>query len=320
MLNEGVSKNCILLGKGIFFRSLKQFLKGWEMSFQGNIKGLPQEEFLFSMKDEFLKKSTFQRIFNKDFLNLDIYKYSLCFRDSIISKFKNMEITIDKLEDLHQFIDSDLKEYNFDDGVNKISQQFYEMDENFYQIYYNFLKYIQSNFFKFDFYFQKTPTIRLHTPKSPNNNHYPRYHSDIVYGHPPQEINIWVPLTPLDPLDHHGFKIMDVENTYNIFNGYDFNFEKFIDSAIHDPQLTQRCHHMAQDVKTNFGEMLAFDSRCIHTGMPLMQKSRVSIDIRIIPRNEMDTLGITYQGKGRRKILFIPGESYHINSICEIIK
>jgi len=296
------------------------FLKGSEMNSRININDIPQEELVSLMKNEFSKKSTFQSIFDEDCINLDISKHSLDFRDSIISKLKNMGITIDKLEDLHQSIDTELKEYNFDDGVNKLSQHFYEMDENFYQVYLSFLRYIQSNFFKFDFYFQKTPTIRLHTPNSPNNNHYPRYHSDIIYGHPPQEINIWIPLTQPDPLEHHGFKITDVKNTYHAFNDYDFNFEKFIHSAIHDHKMTEQCHHIAKDVETKFGEMLAFDSRCMHTGMPLTQKSRISIDIRIIPKNELKTLQIDYQGKGRRKVLFIPGESYHISSICEIMR
>lgn len=267
------------------------------------------------MKREFSRQSTCQQKFNEDFVNLSTASYSSLFCERIMDKLNQMGICLDSLQNLHLSLPEELKEYNFEDGVNKISHSFYEMDEKFYKIYYEFLNYIKINFFHFDFYFQKTPTLRLHTPNSPNNNHYPRYHSDIAYGHPPQEINIWIPLTPLHPLEKHGFKITTVKETYLIVEKWGFDLEKFIESSTMNPDTTEQCHQVSRDVETEFGEMLVFDSRCLHTGMPLIHHSRVSMDIRIIPKYKMDNLSLTYQGKGRQKILFIPGEGYHAESI-----
>lgn len=283
-----------------------------------NINDLSKEALQLFMREEFSKKSQFQQIFKKDLLNCEIRETASKLQNEIKNHLKKMGIHPKVLEDLHDCIEDDLKEYNFNDGVNKISQSFYEMDESFYNIYHQLLKNIRKKFLDFDFYFQKTPTLRLHTPNSLNNHHYPRYHSDIVYGHPPQEINLWIPLTNLSVQEKHGFKITDVKNTYNILDRYDFNFEKFIDHAINNPQLTDLCHSVSKDVETKFGEMLVFDSRCLHTGMPLTHQSRISMDIRIIPTSAFSSLDYKFQGTGRRKVIFAPGSNYHSNSIEKI--
>lgn len=57
--------------------------------------------------------------------------------------------------------------------------------------------------------------------------------------------------------------------------------------------------------------MKAFDSRCIHTGEPLMNHTRASIDIRIMPVEDYDNLEVEYQGLGRLKILYAPGQAYY---------
>ncbi len=57
--------------------------------------------------------------------------------------------------------------------------------------------------------------------------------------------------------------------------------------------------------------MLAFDSRCIHTGVPLTAHTRISMDMRILPLSQYEKMDYAYQGLGRRKILFSPGHCYH---------
>jgi hypothetical protein len=64
-------------------------------------------------------------------------------------------------------------------------------------------------------------------------------------------------------------------------------------------------------VTTELGKIMAFDSRCIHTGEPLKMHTRASMDIRILPIKEYEKMNIEYQGSGRRKILFAPGHCYH---------
>ena len=101
--------------------------------------------------------------------------------------------------------------YDFNSGVNGITKKLYDIDESFINTYYLFLQdlYKQLNF---NFYFQATPTIRVHCPKAKNENHYPRYHNDVFYGHPPEELNVWFSLTDNK---HSGFNVINFDNSKN---------------------------------------------------------------------------------------------------------
>ena len=179
------------------------------------------------------------------------------------------------MEDLHLSIPEKLKSYDFNNGINALSQKFYETDKEFNEIYLEYIKVLFKDFFKFPFYFQKTPTIRLHCPDALNNSHYPRYHSDVGYGHPPQEFNIWVPLKESFKSQRHGFRLMNIENTREILNQFDYRFDSFIKNAIAKKSFNEHLSEYAPQVDTNFGESLIFDSRCLHTGEPLIMHTRV---------------------------------------------
>ena len=61
-----------------------------------------------------------------------------------------------------------------------------------------------------------------------------------------------------------------------------------------------------------------FDSRCLHSTIPLINHTRVSIDVRIVPVSEFKKYKNIYQGTGRTKVKFIPGEGYNEMSIDKI--
>lgn len=263
------------------------------------------------IRDIYHAPSYFQSLFGKDQVELDCEIITQAFRNDIT------RLLLDKgvleapvtLETLHEHLSDELRAYNFDDGVNKISTYFYDTDETFIAVYYQFIRFLRTHFVKEPFWFQATPTLRIHCPNARNSNHYPRYHSDISYGHPPEEINIWFPLT--DYLDGHSFRIMDVETSRKLLDTFQYDFGAFIQSAIHDKAFSAHCDTLSTDVTTARGRMLAFDSRCIHTGEPMKTHTRISMDIRILPLSQYDKMAVEYQGSGRRKILFAPGHCYH---------
>ena len=211
-----------------------------------------------------------------------------------------------------------MKDYNLLNGVNKISQMFYDNDIEFKKVYFSFIKYISKNVFKFPFYFQTVPTIRFQCPKGRNNHHYPRYHNDIAYGHPYEEINLWIPLTVKNKSENHGFRIMNLKNSKKIVKNYGYNLDKFVNDCISERGINFKYHKLSSKVKVNYGKMLAFDSRCLHTGEAMLNQTRVSIDIRITPVNEFKKTKYRYQGLGKRKILFEPGKCYFKNSTVKI--
>lgn len=276
-----------------------------------NLNTLSNDEKKVLIRTTYNDRSYFQSLFQSDYIEINCQESSRAFRSEIerILLEKGLIKESIALENLHEVLSDEMKSYNFDDGVNKISTFFYDTDSSFINIYHQYIKYLRENFVKEPFWFQETPTIRIHCPNGKNNHHYPRYHSDISYGHPPEEINIWLPLTEL--LDGHSFQRLSVDASRNILERFDYDFNSFIHGAIHDTNVNQTCESVASPVKTAFGTMLAFDSRCIHSGEPMKKHTRISMDIRILPLSQYEKMNIEYQGSGRRKILFKPGNCYY---------
>lgn len=276
-----------------------------------NLNELTQAEKNNLAKSTYDNNSYFQQLFQQDTVEIEIGDLAQAFRQEIMRILLQKDLVREpiELEQLHNYLSDEMRAYNFDDGVNKISTFFYETDNEIMQVYYRFIRLLRMNFVKEPFWFQKTPTIRLHCPNSKNNHHYPRYHTDVGYGHPPEEINIWIPFTK--HVKEHGFRVMDVEHSKQILEQFNFNYSDFIHSAIHDKAFSHACDQLAKPVTTELGKMFAFDSRCVHTGEPLTAHSRVSMDVRILPLSQYDKMQITYQGSGRRKIIFAPGHCYH---------
>jgi hypothetical protein len=216
-----------------------------------------------------------------------------------------------ELENLHSFIPKSLKSYDFDTGVNSLSQAFYETDNEFSNLYLEFIKTIYTNFFNFPFYFQKTPTIRFHCPDSDGSLHYPRYHCDTAYGHPPQSINLWLPLTSPSGEQQHGFRVMNLDNSRKVLRKYNYDFDSFIHHAINKKEFNQKLNELSPQVETIFGETLVFDSRSIHTGEALTSHTRVSIDVRIIPVESFEREKFLFRGAGKMKSLYAPGHAYN---------
>lgn len=165
--------------------------------------------------------------------------------------------------------------------------------------------------FNFPFYFQATPTIRIHCPNGKNSDHYPRFHTDIGYGHPAQEINLWLNLTEPKGEQKHGFRVMNLENSLNIYRKYNYVFEDFIKDAVNSKDFNAECAKLSPQVDTKAGEIFILDSRCNHSGEALLNHTRISMDIRIISVEDYKNLPVIYQGAGRMKILFAPGGCYN---------
>ncbi len=276
-----------------------------------NVNSLSQSDKQALTRDTYAKKSYFQELFAQDHIELDCEQFSRSFQNEIerILLEKNLIKEKIPLSRVHEVLSDEMKTYNFDDGVNKISTYFYETDHAFMEIYHQYIQFLRKNFVKEPFWFQGTTTIRIHCPNARNSHHYPRYHTDIAYGHPPEEINIWLPLT--DILTGHGFRTMSVHSSKKVMESFDYDYEKLVHEAIHNKDFSSYCDTLSKPVATPFGKMLAFDPRCIHTGEPLVSHTRASIDIRILPLSQYNKMTIEYQGSGRRKILFNPGNCYN---------
>lgn len=265
------------------------------------------------MKKKFHEESRFHRNFGKDWCDLDASPYARNMRNGVVRILEQKGISVPdgNLEELHKHISPELKRYGFNDGVNLVSTLLYDTDDQFEDEYIRMIKECVRKHFPYAFLFQTTPTIRVHCPDGENNHHYPRYHTDINYGHPPEEINLWIPLTAPISEQCHGFRIMSLQDSQTVFDMYEYDFAPFIDKAINDKAFNEALNKVSPQVTTPLGKIFAFDSRCIHTAEPMISHTRVSIDIRIVPLEDYRESPVLYQGVGRRKIRYLPGEAYH---------
>lgn len=270
-----------------------------------------EQEFFFEI---YHKKSLLQKLFNSDFYETDISEYTEKFRSCILEHLWNHNsfFKSNNLENLQNFYDSEKCEYG-DFMMNSIQRSLYDLNKQISPIYFGFISNYLKNIFPFDFYFQREITFRVHIPQKNGDislsNPYPNFHTDACFGHPPNEINIWIPLTKPFPKEFHFFNISSVENSKNALAQLNYlprSFDKFLKNGGKIDQ--EKLKH--NKVTTDYGKTLIFDSRCMHSAMPIKYQTRVSIDIRIIPINEFLNLPYEFKGTGKMQTLWAPGFGY----------
>jgi len=291
---------------------------------------MPSETLRTHFEKEYNRESVVEKTYNSEFHYFNIFPWNEKFQVHIFRLLKKKKIIDNdtfELNKLHNFLDQKQINYNFKDGVSKIGSLFYETDTELDQLYLNFLKFLHTDIFHFDFYYQKNPTFRFHFPNADEEgaNHYPRYHSDVQYGHSPREINLWFKLTKNL---NNGLRIINLENSKKWYKKFDYNFDNFIKIASSgDKNFNDYGYNISNDLEIDEKTLFIFDSRCIHTGISrnkLDNTTRVSIDIRIIPVEEFEWKIIdsnpVYIGKGRMGAEFKPGGKFGYNdkSISEI--
>ena len=188
-----------------------------------------------NLKEIFKIQSTLQKKFNTDFLTKESLSINK-FKQRVCDMLKNYISVdkIDRLENLHKvLLNKDMIHYN-DTGVNDVTKIFYEKDVEMESIYHEFITKDLLPYFGFDFYFQNTPNIRFHFPGADNSDHYPRWHSDMHYGHPPKEINILIPLTINKDF---GFRVIGLDKSNDYFKESNYNLEKSMDDFLSNKSL-----------------------------------------------------------------------------------
>jgi len=123
--------------------------------------------------------------------------------------------------------------------------------ESFLPTYRKFVEFLQGPIGE-ELIFQKKPTFRIHLP---GNLSVGNYHRDREYGHPFEEINVWLPVTL-------------AKNTATIWMESEYDKSDF------------------RPVEMNNGQFLIFDSALKH-GNEINKEgyTRVSMDFRVIPKS-----------------------------------
>lgn len=281
------------------------------------LQDLPATERAAHFRRVYQAQSRFQKLFGGDTHSFSCAAFANELRGEVIRilKSKGVDQFDSPLETVHERLPKEFIDYSHAGGVNELTYRLYETDQAFQECYFSFLKDQITSLVDFPFYFQATPTIRVHCPNAAGSSHYPRYHTDVGYGHPPEEFNLWLPLTqPIAP-QFHGFRSMNVADSCDILEQFGYDFDAFNDRAINEKSYNLELNRLSPQIQTPFGECIAFDSRAIHTVEPMESHTRVSMDIRILPVEDFENSPVEYQGTGRLRMPFIPGRGYfHLSS------
>lgn len=264
--------------------------------------------------NDYLSSNSMHSIFNTDIKKFHFDIESFRFTDQIIKHLIDKEILLKQnsdsyhLDHIHANICSENMRLD-DSEQNKISKLFYEADHAFLKLYNSFIENIICSHFSESFYFQKTPTLRFHFPNQEGFNWHPTIHNDIMLGHPPKEINIWLPFTKT--FGSNSMIIAPLDFSLMVMRKLNFDYGKFV----HDIQMDEAFRNFLlsnmKPLELKFGEGIFFDSRCLHaTQYNTTDSTRVSMDIRIISEASYKSLPFEYVGTGRMKMPFTPGNYY----------
>ena len=133
----------------------------------------------------------------------------------------NISCSVDEICNLHNKLDENLKAYDQEFAINQISTHFYDMPDVFKKKYIELLKLQIRTVIGQDFYFQSNPTLRVQIPHITAKPMYPFFHSDIQLGHPPYEINLWIPLSLPSQSEGYGFSISSLKDSVKIYKKYE---------------------------------------------------------------------------------------------------
>ena len=250
-----------------------------------------------------------------DYQHVFEYDTSLYNFDELIRRHINETtgVRIVELSQCHKIIP---EEFKFIDQheLTPLSRSFYEIGAEFDEAYSNFMEHEVAKLSEHNYLYQKTPTIRAQMPKPIGFNWKPSIHTDIMLGHPPDEINLWVPFT--NAFQTNTLMIAPLEESIRIIKELDFDFEDLANKVQHDEAFFNDVKSIMAPVTLEYGQALIFDPRCLHaTQINSTDSTRISMDVRFISHKSLENTPLKYVGTGRKKMPFEAGFYYNSKPI-----
>jgi len=212
------------------------------------------------------------------------------------------------LEKLHLCMNLDDK--NLDESEqNNISISFYETSKELDNLYKKFIKNKISKIFSENIHYQIVPTFRFHFPNQKGYDWSDRYHTDIMLGHPPYELNIWMPFTKV--YGSNSMRLTPYKDSIDFIADCDYDFEMFAKRTQYDETFIKKLRNQSNPLEMNYGDYIIFDPRCLHcTQYNDTKDTRISMDIRIILEGYTEKYSRQYKTTGRKKMPFLPGHYF----------
>lgn len=192
--------------------------------------------------------------------------------------------------------------------TNALGRAVYETSETFRMWYAKLLREVVVPIVGADCLYQRHPTVRVHFPRMPGRVWRDRVHTDLMLGHPPCEVNVWIPLTRCHGTS--GMRIADVVTSQELLGRFDGSYARFA-TAMQTTDWQTQWRQVSRQLDMAPGELLVFDPRCLHGAQWNAERhTRVSIDARVCPVEDLERSPLRYVGTGRRQMPFERGAYY----------
>jgi sporadic carbohydrate cluster protein (TIGR04323 family) len=120
------------------------------------------------------------------------------------------------------------------------------------------------------FHFQRVPGIRIHTP----NSRTVQYHSDYWYGHGPEVVNFWMPITR--SFGTNALFVATLEDSLT-------EIDTIVAQKLRQPEIDERLQAICKPVELQLGGIKVFNAQTAHGSLPnTTGRTRISVDFRIL--------------------------------------
>jgi sporadic carbohydrate cluster protein (TIGR04323 family) len=157
-------------------------------------------------------------------------------------------------------------------SMNHVYDALYALtrESSFQALYVGLIRDHVAGQFDAPFRFQRVPGIRIHTP----NSRTVQYHSDYWYGHGPDVLNFWMPITR--SFGTNALFVATLEDSLR-------EIDTIVDRRLRQPEIDERLQTICKEVELDFGGIRVFNAQTAHGTLPNRTgRTRISIDFRIL--------------------------------------
>lgn len=120
------------------------------------------------------------------------------------------------------------------------------------------------------FRFQRVPSIRVLVPHARTV----QFHSDYWYGHGPEILNLWMPITR--SFGTNALRLASDEDSVRAT-------ARLVEERARQPEIDERLAPLCKPVEIDFGQVQVFNSQTVHGSVEnTTDRTRVSIDFRVM--------------------------------------
>ena len=208
-----------------------------------------------------------------------------------------------KLENLHAYISPEEKPLVLN-GVYSLFRK-----KNFQEQYDQLCRTFIKEFNTIETRFQSIPSVRIQLPGDISVD----FHADMFYGHGPNIINYWMPITSV--FETNSMHVLSERDSKSVIDD-----AKKSKRSI--KEINKKCEALSRALNLKYGEVYKFHSNLLHgTLTNQTDKTRVSIDFRMVEGNDStglkdnsffiknrDTVNASEKQKKRRAMLYFNRE------------